>query len=96
MDTLRGIMKTVGSWNREMDKIVSVRKIDEYYMSRALSLASRGLGAASPNPMVGCVIVRDGQVIGEGYHARCGSEHAEVAALGDLARRGGTARGAPG
>ncbi len=77
-----------------MDKIVSVRKIDEYYMSRALSLASRGQGAASPNPMVGCVIVRDGQVIGEGYHARCGSEHAEVAALGDLARRGGTARGA--
>ena len=77
-----------------MDKIVSVRKIDEYYMSRALSLASHGQGAASPNPMVGCVIVRDGQVIGEGYHARCGSGHAEVAALGDLARRGGTARGA--
>ena len=70
-----------------MDKIVSVRKIDEYYMSRALSLASRGQGAASPNPMVGCVIVRDGQVIGEGYHARCGSEHAEVAALGDLDRK---------
>ena len=77
-----------------MDKIVSVRKIDEYYMNRALSLASRGQGAASPNPMVGCVIVRDGQVIGEGYHARCGLGHAEVAALADLARRGGTARGA--
>ena len=41
-----------------MDKIVSVRKIDEYYMSRALSLASRGQGAASPNPMVGWLELR--------------------------------------
>ena len=47
-----------------MDKIVSVRKIDEYYMSRALSLASHRQGAASPNPMVDCVIIRDGQVRG--------------------------------
>ena len=77
-----------------MDKIVSVRKIDEYYMSRALSLAVRGQGRTSPNPMVGCVIVRDGQVIGEGYHARCGSGHAEVEALDALARKGETARGA--
>ncbi len=77
-----------------MDKIVSVRKIDEYYMSRALSLASRGQRRTSPNPMVGCVFVRDGRVIGEGHHARCGAGHAEVEALQDLARRGETARGA--
>lgn len=77
-----------------MDKIVSDRKIDEYYMRRALSLACRGTGKTSPNPMVGCVLVRDDRVIGEGYHARCGADHAEVAALEDLARRGETARGA--
>ena len=79
---------------KEMDKFVPICKIDEYYMSRALSLASRGQGETSPNPMVGCVIVRDGHVIGEGYHERCGSGHAEIEALEDLARRGATARGA--
>ena len=57
---------------------MSVRRIDEYYMSRALSLAFRGQGETSPNPMVGCVIVRDGRVIGEGHHARCGAGHAET------------------
>jgi diaminohydroxyphosphoribosylaminopyrimidine deaminase/5-amino-6-(5-phosphoribosylamino)uracil reductase len=50
-------------------------------MQRALSLAIRGRGAVEPNPMVGCVIVRDGQVIGEGYHERFGGPHAEVNAL---------------
>ena len=77
-----------------MDKNVSVRRIDEYYMSRALSLAFRGQGETSPNPMVGCVIVRDGRVIGEGHHARCGAGHAETEALADAARRGEAVRGA--
>src|SRR5688500_12758393 len=50
---------------------------------RALRLAMNGRGAVEPNPMVGCVIVsRDGRTIGEGYHARFGSSHAEPAALG--------------
>ena len=63
-------------------------------MSRALSLARRGTGEVSPNPLVGCVFVRDGRVIGEGFHARCGEDHAEVAALKDAARRGESVRGA--
>ena len=44
------------------------RKIDEMYMERALALAARGRGTTTPNPMVGAVIVKDGRVIGEGYH----------------------------
>ena len=63
-------------------------------MSRALSLASRGMGYTSPNPMVGCVLVREGHVVGEGWHRRCGGDHAEVEALKDAARRGETAEGA--
>lgn len=50
-------------------------------MGRAIELARRGVGAVEPNPLVGCVIVRDGAVIGEGWHARYGGPHAEVAAL---------------
>ncbi len=59
------------------------------YMKRALALASKGRGAASPNPMVGAVLVKNGRIIAEGYHARCGGNHAEVVALkkaGDKAR----------
>ncbi len=54
---------------------------DNIYMKRALSLAMRGTGFTSPNPMVGCVIVKENKVIGEGYHRRCGGPHAEVEAL---------------
>ncbi len=64
----------------------------EYFMYRALQLARRGLGWTSPNPLVGCVLVRDGQILGEGWHARFGEQHAEVAAItaaGDC--RGATA-----
>ena len=55
--------------------------IDRTHMRRALVLARRGWGQTAPNPMVGAVVVRDGEVIGEGYHARYGRAHAEVAAL---------------
>ncbi|MEW6313552.1 MAG: bifunctional diaminohydroxyphosphoribosylaminopyrimidine deaminase/5-amino-6-(5-phosphoribosylamino)uracil reductase RibD [Pseudomonadota bacterium] len=55
---------------------------DDYaYMAQALRLAVRGLYTATPNPRVGCVIVRDGQVVGEGFHERVGEPHAEVHAL---------------
>jgi diaminohydroxyphosphoribosylaminopyrimidine deaminase / 5-amino-6-(5-phosphoribosylamino)uracil reductase len=62
---------------------------DVDYMERALELAAHGLGRTSPNPMVGCVIVRDGAIIGEGFHAKAGEPHAEINALnaagGDIA-----------
>lgn len=54
---------------------------EQDYMRRAISLAKQGVPWASPNPLVGAVIVKDGRVIGEGYHARCGEAHAERAAL---------------
>ena len=52
--------------------------IDEKYMRRCIQLARNGICHAAPNPMVGAVIVRDGKIIGEGYHVRCGEGHAEV------------------
>lgn len=64
---------------------------DVDYMQRALALAARARGATSPNPMVGCVVVRDGAVIGEGYHTRAGEAHAEVNAI---RAAGGAAEGA--
>ncbi len=65
--------------------------IADPFMNRAYCLALLGAGATSPNPMVGCVLVRDGQVVGEGYHAAAGSPHAEAIAL---AQAGSRAKGA--
>lgn len=60
-------------------------KIEERYMRRALQLAQCGIEGASPNPMVGAVIVDDeGRIIGEGYHRRCGEGHAEVNAVASV------------
>jgi len=62
---------------------------DETFMRRALALAERGRGLTSPNPMVGAVVVRHGEIVGEGFHARAGAPHAEIDALraaGDRAR----------
>ncbi len=67
---------------------------DAPYMRLALQLARRGDGATSPNPMVGAVLVRDGQVIGRGWHRRAGGPHAEIEALRDAERRGHPARNA--
>lgn len=64
---------------------------DERHMRRALELAARGLGRTSPNPAVGAVVVREGLVVGEGYHRQAGTPHAEVHAL---RRAGEQARGA--
>ncbi len=61
------------------------------HMARALQLAARGRYSAHPNPMVGCVIVRDGEVVGEGWHEKAGEAHAEINALQAAAER---ARGA--
>jgi len=54
---------------------------DESYMKRALSLARKGKRWTSPNPMVGCVVVKEGRIIGEGYHKRFGENHAEINAI---------------
>jgi diaminohydroxyphosphoribosylaminopyrimidine deaminase/5-amino-6-(5-phosphoribosylamino)uracil reductase len=56
---------------------------DEYYMKLALALARRGLGKTSPNPMVGAVIVKNGKIVGQGYHERFGGPHAEIDAIQD-------------
>lgn len=56
---------------------------DVAYMRQAVALARRGTGWTAPNPLVGAVVVKDGKVIGRGYHARCGGLHAERAALAD-------------
>src|SRR5262249_31706253 len=72
-------------------KIEKISMSDTDWMRRALELALRGQGYVEPNPMVGAVIVRDGTVVGEGWHQRFGEAHAEVNAL---AAAGEKARGA--
>ena len=64
-------------------------RLDHQYMARALQLAEQGLYTTDPNPRVGCVLVRDGEIVGEGFHARAGEPHAErhaMAEAGDRAR----------
>jgi diaminohydroxyphosphoribosylaminopyrimidine deaminase/5-amino-6-(5-phosphoribosylamino)uracil reductase len=67
---------------------------DRTHLQLALKLAEGGRGRVSPNPLVGAVIIRDGQVIGEGFHAELGDLHAERAALADCRERGGDPAGA--
>lgn len=67
---------------------------DEEHMRRALRLAQKGYGGTSPNPMVGAIIVRNGEVLGEGWHQRAGKPHAEVNAITAARRRGKDLRGA--
>jgi len=74
-----------------MPDTASASEKDAAYMRRALALARNGWGQTAPNPMVGAVVVAGGQIIGEGYHARYGDDHAEVVALRAAASR---ARGA--
>lgn len=56
---------------------------DEFYMKRAIDLARNGMGKVNPNPLVGSVIVKDGRIVGEGYHPCFGKEHAEIMALAE-------------
>src|SRR5215203_73057 len=68
--------------------------MDQAHLQRALELADRGRGRVSPNPLVGVVLVRGGEVIGEGFHAELGGLHAERAALEDCRARGEDPAGA--
>ena len=61
--------------------------LDRWHMQRALELAARGQGYVEPNPMVGCVVVRGAEIIGEGWHRGFGEAHAEVETLGIAGRR---------
>lgn len=60
---------------------MSFSELDKHYMARAIELAAQGRFTTAPNPSVGCVIVRDGEIVGEGYHRQAGGPHAEVFAL---------------
>lgn len=51
---------------------------DGFYMRRCVELARKAVGCTSPNPMVGCVIVKNGEIVGEGFHPKAGQPHAEV------------------
>jgi diaminohydroxyphosphoribosylaminopyrimidine deaminase/5-amino-6-(5-phosphoribosylamino)uracil reductase len=73
---------------------VSSRDTDAFWMRRALRLARRGLGRTAPNPAVGAVVVRDGQLLGQGWHRQAGQPHAEVEALRNARRRGHDPAGA--
>ncbi|WP_129599117.1 bifunctional diaminohydroxyphosphoribosylaminopyrimidine deaminase/5-amino-6-(5-phosphoribosylamino)uracil reductase RibD [Anaerophilus nitritogenes] len=55
--------------------------MDTFYMKKALNLATKGIGYTNPNPLVGAVIVKNGQIIGEGYHEKFGNPHAEINAF---------------
>lgn len=70
------------------DPAQASRQSDAHWMRRALSLAHNGRYSCHPNPAVGCVIVKDGEVIGEGFHAQAGAPHAEINAIADAKKRG--------
>ncbi|MCL1992615.1 MAG: bifunctional diaminohydroxyphosphoribosylaminopyrimidine deaminase/5-amino-6-(5-phosphoribosylamino)uracil reductase RibD, partial [Spirochaetes bacterium] len=67
---------------------------DKKCMARALSLARRGRGGVSPNPLVGAVVAKDGRIIGEGWHRHYGGKHAEPDAIDDAIAKGHALAGA--
>lgn len=67
---------------------------DEHWMTYAMALAARGIGMTSPNPPVGAVLVKGGQLIGEGFHHKAGGPHAEIGALRDAKKKGHSTQGA--
>ncbi|MCD4831995.1 MAG: bifunctional diaminohydroxyphosphoribosylaminopyrimidine deaminase/5-amino-6-(5-phosphoribosylamino)uracil reductase RibD [Anaerohalosphaeraceae bacterium] len=67
---------------------------DEKHMQIALALAEKGIGCVEPNPAVGCVIVRDGEILGRGFHEIFGGPHAEINALADCRENGFSPKGA--
>ena len=78
----------------KQEATVAHSEADIEYMRRAIELARRGTGFTNPNPLVGAVLVRDGEIIAEGWHARCGDLHAERAALANCRARNISPEGA--
>ncbi|GAB1267686.1 bifunctional diaminohydroxyphosphoribosylaminopyrimidine deaminase/5-amino-6-(5-phosphoribosylamino)uracil reductase RibD [Aurantivibrio infirmus] len=70
------------------DSMQNISVEDQVFMTRAIALAKRGLYTANPNPMVGCVLVSEGRIIGEGWHQIAGEAHAEINAIADAKKRG--------
>lgn len=79
--------------NRPLSYLRRMDKRDVYYMQRCMQLAAQGLGYTYPNPLVGCVIVKNDRIIGEGWHKKAGEAHAEIDAFDHL-KAGETAEGA--
>ena len=67
---------------------------DEAFMQRALDVAERGRGRVAPNPLVGCVLVKEGEIIAEGWHDHLGGLHAEQMAIHDAESKGKSPNGA--
>src|SRR3954447_129299 len=65
-------------------------ELDRAMMRRALELAAKGMYTTTPNPRVGCVIAREGKIIGEGWHEKAGAAHAEIRALEGIDAAGAT------
>jgi diaminohydroxyphosphoribosylaminopyrimidine deaminase / 5-amino-6-(5-phosphoribosylamino)uracil reductase len=80
--------------DESISPMTSLTDTDRDHLRRALELAEGGRGRVSPNPLVGAVLVRGGEIIGEGFHAELGGHHAERAALADARGRGEDPRGA--
>ncbi|HWA07766.1 MAG TPA: deaminase, partial [Ignavibacteria bacterium] len=68
--------------------------IDEQYMQRCFELALKGTGNVSPNPLVGCVIVKNGKIVAESYHKKYGEYHAERNAINSAIKKGINLKGA--
>lgn len=77
-------MPTTGNQRADQDRQV---RTHEHFMQKALALASKGIGCTSPNPLVGCVVVHDDHIIGEGWHEVFGKAHAEVNAINQALQR---------
>ncbi|KAJ4726942.1 riboflavin biosynthesis protein PYRD, chloroplastic [Melia azedarach] len=89
--SLTSVRKSAGGGVRVRCGVVQEDNDDGFYIRRCVQLARKAIGHTSPNPMVGCVIVKDGKIVGEGFHPKAGQPHAEIFALrdaGELAENG--------
>ncbi len=88
MATFPADAKAIASSTKRLENSAEIQEFDRAMMRRCIELARRALGKTAPNPLVGSVIVRDGKIVGEGFHPGAGQPHAEVFALreaGELA-----------